>query len=120
MKDHGLRKCGKNSYNRGSGEPMICKKDEEADSVGNCYLFCKELFKGNGPLCFGTCATGNELCGALCVKNQSCTDEVKKNYTDAVNDIIKYVEGKDYRGDLIDFSQFIKDLVYPICPNPSA
>ena len=57
----------KNSYNRGIGKlPSSCPKGKEIQT-GRCYPKCKKKFKGNGPLCVGTCPQGYEDKGVACI-----------------------------------------------------
>ncbi len=41
----------KKSYGRTAGKPMICRNDEE-QSGGLCYPFCRDEHYGVGPVCW--------------------------------------------------------------------
>jgi hypothetical protein len=115
MTDIGIS-CAKHSYGRGAGIPMTCHQEEEYDS-GLCYPYCKQGYRGVGPICWGQCPENLPQCGALCLKEQACTNQIKDYFTHALDAIIKWLES-DTSGGFIDFSKFIKELIYPICKNP--
>jgi hypothetical protein len=116
MTDIGIS-CAKKSYTRGQGTPMICKADEVEDT-GLCYKPCKDdKYTGIGPICWDECPEEHEQCGALCLKDEKCTDKIQKYFDDAFATILAFL-ATDYEGGFINFSQFIKELSYPICTNP--
>jgi hypothetical protein len=115
MTDIGIS-CAKDTYGRGVGKPLTCKKELEYDA-GLCYNKCRDKYSGVGPICWGDCPEGLNRCGALCLKEEECTDAIKRDFEEALAAIIKFLE-HDTSGGFIDFSKFIKDLVHPICHYP--
>lgn len=115
MTDIGIS-CQKDSYGRGAGEPMTCSAEEVYDT-GLCYNHCQDESKyiGIGPVCWQKeCPNGYQKCGALCLKDEECTDKVKEYMSEVIEIITKFAE-KDYVGAIIDVAKFVKDFIYPNC-----
>lgn len=108
--------CNKASYGRGVGTPLGCDNNQDYDA-GLCYKKCDSGFKGIGPVCWrDTCPTGYDQCGALCLKGETCADEMKQ-YFQGVIDIIAAFAAKNYPEGVIDIAKFVTEFIYPICDN---
>ena len=106
--------CAKNSYGRGAGIPLQCDHKVEEYDTGLCYNNCDNGLKGIGPVCWGSCPSGYEECGALCLKNQTCAGKIKE-YVEDILKIVKDIAEKNVPGTIIDIGKLATDLIYPIC-----
>jgi hypothetical protein len=113
MTDIGIS-CAKKSYGRGVGHVLECKPEESYDA-GLCYTPCENGWKSVGPVCWGRCPAGYTECGALCMKDGQCSDQIK-NYFTGLLDIIKAFAEAKYVEGIIDIGKFAKDFIYDICP----
>jgi hypothetical protein len=112
MTDIGIS-CAKDSYGRGAGTPLGCGNGEEYDT-GLCYPPCQENFKSIGPVCWGSCPSGYTPCGALCLKDQSCANQIKQ-YFEGVVDIVKDFAQKNYVQGFIDIAKFAEGFIFDVC-----
>lgn len=106
--------CAKQSYGRGAGSPLTCTDKSEEYYAGVCYSPCSNTFNGIGPVCWGNCPAGYNPCGALCLKTETCADDIYQTMNDVIK-IITDFAAQDITGGIIDVGKFIEDFVYPIC-----
>jgi len=105
--------CAKKSYGRGAGTPLTCEDGEQYDA-GLCYTPCSEGYDNVGPVCWGRCPQGFTQCGALCLKNQSCSSQIKQYFNGVMGIIKAFAEGKIVDG-IIDVGSFSKDFIFDVC-----
>jgi len=112
MTDIGIS-CSKDTYGRGWGSPLGCTSEQEYDA-GLCYPPCESTWKGVGPVCWGGCPNGYNKCGALCLKNQECADQIK-TYMKEVISIVEAIAIGNPIKTIIDIGKLGMDLTFPIC-----
>jgi len=74
MTDIGVS-CAKHSYGRGAGNVLQCASNEDSNA-GLCYDYCREGYKGIGPVCWNSCPAGLDACGAMCVPSGQCAGKI--------------------------------------------
>jgi len=112
MTDIGIS-CQKKSYGRGVGKPLGCGDEQDYDA-GLCYGKCQNGFKGIGPVCWDSCPVGYEKCGALCLKNKTCSSQMRQYFQGVIDIIIAFAAEKNAEG-IIDIGKFATDFIYPTC-----
>jgi len=90
-----------------------CSENEELFE-DNCVLKCPKNMIGKRNVCWSFCKDEYEQCGAICVKNQTCSGRIKEYVEKMFEKVEKFVKRKNFLGE-VNLESLSEEFTFPKC-----